>query len=204
MTGTSSILHAPPLADVAALTTAAADHEAQTLAARIAAGDEAAFRTLYDNYAPRIRRLALTLARGDAALADEVAQQTLLTAAAKLRRVDGEAHLWNWLARVARQHLGKVWRRQRREGVPLPLEAGGEIAAEAAGDRTLERALDAVLQALPDDERHLLRRFYEDRSSQQTIAAELATTPKAVANRLDRLRVKLRARVLERLRHEEG
>ena len=128
----------------------------------------------------------------------------MLTAAAKLRSVDGAAHLWNWLARVARQHLGKAWRRQRREGVPLPLEAGGEIAAEAASDRTLEHALDAALRTLADDERHLLRRFYEDRSSQQAIAAELATTPKAVANRLDRLRAKLRTRVLERLRHEEG
>lgn len=176
---------------------------AQRVSAGVAAGDEPAFRELYDAYAPRLRRFVLALGRGDGTLADEIVQQVLLTAARKLRCVESEAHLWNWLARVARQHLGKIWRKQRREGTPLPLEAGTELAAEAAVDRRLEQALAAAMLGLDDDERFLLRRFYEERVSQQDLAAELGTTAKGIANRLDRLRTKLRARTTERLRHEE-
>ena len=52
--------------------------DARALSARIAAGDEAAFRTLYDAYAGRVRRFVLALARGDEAVADEVVQQPVV------------------------------------------------------------------------------------------------------------------------------
>lgn len=177
---------------------------ARALSARIAAGDEAAFRGLYDGYAGRVRRFVLTLARGDEAVADEVVQQTFLTAASSLRTVADEAHLWNWLARVARQHLGKVWRKRRREGSPLPLEAGPELAAEAGAERVMEQALERARVTLPAEEQALLRMFYDDRCAQRDIATRLGLTPKAVANRLERIREKLRRRIAEELDRENA
>jgi RNA polymerase sigma-70 factor (ECF subfamily) len=180
----------------------AADAAAQLLSSRIAAGDEAAMQELYDDYAPRLRRFVLALSRGDETLADEIAQAAMLTAAGKLRRVESEAHLWNWLARVARQHLGKAWRKQRRDQSLLPLDGRTEIAAEAAAERKLETALERAMKTLEADEQTLLHLFYEDRMSQQDIASHLGTTAKAVAGRLDRLREKLRKKISEGLRDE--
>lgn len=177
---------------------------ARALSARIAAGDAAAFQQLYDAYAARIRRFVLALARGDEAIADDVLQQTFLTAASRLRAVEDEAHLWNWLARVARQHLGKVWRKRRREGVPLPLEAGTELAAEVSAERVMELALERARASLPTDEQALLRMFYDERCSQRDMAGQLGTTPKAVANRLDRVREKLRRIIAEELHRENA
>jgi DNA-directed RNA polymerase specialized sigma24 family protein len=87
-----------------------ADDGARRLATALARGDEAAFRQLYDRYQPRLFRLALVLGRGDELLAQDTVQSVFVTAAAKLRRVDSEEHLWNWLARVARQQLARTRR----------------------------------------------------------------------------------------------
>ena len=92
-----------------------ADAEARRLAGAVARGDEAAFRELYDRYHGRLFRLALVLGRGDELLAHDTVQSAFITAAAKLRHAESEPHLWNWLARVARQHLAKAWRRRGRE-----------------------------------------------------------------------------------------
>ncbi len=176
---------------------------ARELSARVGAGDEAAFRELYDDYAPRIRRFVLALSRGNETHADEITQQTFLTAARKLRAVESEAHLWNWLARVARQHLGKAWRRQNREGEIQPLGDEAEIADEPATERKLETALEIAMRSLVPDEQNLIRLFYDQRLSQQEMAARLDTTPKAIANRLDRIREKLRKKITEGLRDEK-
>src|SRR4051812_14639172 len=93
----------------------AADAEARSLAAAIGSGDEKAFRALYDRYHQRLFRLALVLGRGDETLAQDVVQAVFLTTAKKLRSAEGEAHLWNWLARVARQHCAKAWRDRQRD-----------------------------------------------------------------------------------------
>lgn len=176
--------------------------DAQALSARVAAGDDAAFRCLYDDYAPRLRRFVLALGRGDESLADEIVQQTFLTAAGKLRAVESEAHLWNWLARVARQHLVKAWRRRSRAGTLLPLDGATEPVAEAAVERTLEAALHTAMQTLAQEERELLHLFYDERLGQQEIAQRIGATAKAVAHRLDRLRDRLRHEISEALRHE--
>ena len=168
------------------------DAEARRISAAVARGDEAAFRELYDRYHGRLFRLAVVLGRGDEALAQEVAQATMLTAAAKLRAVEGEAHLWNWLARVARQKLGKARREGNPESVPVDLEALPEAAGRSESEAAREEKLDAALRALDGDERRIVEWFYFEGRSQKEIAEELATTPKAVAGRLERARNKLR------------
>src|SRR5580658_1714521 len=98
-----------------------ADGRACRLAAGVARGDEIAFGELYDRYHKRLFRFALALGKGDETLAHETVQSAFLTAAAKLRSVQGEEHLWNWLANVARQHLGKSWRRRQRDAVVVSM-----------------------------------------------------------------------------------
>jgi RNA polymerase sigma-70 factor, ECF subfamily len=179
-----------------------ADADARRLAAAVARGDETAFRQLYDRYQPRLFRLALVLGRGDESLAQDTVQSVFVTAAAKLRRVDGEEHLWNWLARVARQQLAKAWRQRQRDPAVVGMADLPEFPDTMASDSVLEENLDAALLAMDAEERQLIEWFYFDRLSHQEIAGQLNATSKAVSSRLERARAKLRSLITRRLSHE--
>lgn len=179
-----------------------ADEEARSLAAAVGRGEEAAFRQLYDRYQQRLFRFVLVLAHGDEALADDALQATWVTVARKLRRVQNAGHLWNWMAQVARQHLAKAWRQQRRDAPLVPLAQMPEMAGEASSERVLEEHLDAALGALDAEERVVLELFYFEGLSHKEIATQLNLTPKAVSSRLERARARLRALLTRRLSHE--
>ena len=179
-----------------------ADAEARHLVVAVARGDEAAFRQLYDRYQPRLFRLALVLGRGDEPLAQDTVQSVFMTAAAKLRRVDGEEHLWNWLARIARQQLAKAWRQRQKNPAVVGLADLPEYPDAVKPDSVLEENLDAALLAMDAEERQLIEWFYFDRLSHQEIAGQLNATPKAVSSRLERARAKLRSLITRRLSHE--
>ncbi len=178
------------------------DADARRLAASVARGDEAAFRQLYDRYQPRLFRLALVLGRGDESLAQDTVQSVFVTAAAKLRRVDSEEHLWNWLARVARQQLAKAGRQRQRDSAVVGMADLPEPPDAVKPDSVLEESLDAALLAMDAEERQLIELFYFDRLSHQEIAGQLNATSKAVSGRLERARAKLRSLMTRRLSHE--
>jgi RNA polymerase sigma-70 factor (ECF subfamily) len=179
-----------------------ADAEACRLTAAVARGDEAAFRQLYDSYHQRLFRLALVLGRGNDLLASETVQSVFVTAAAKLRPVKSEEHLWNWLARVARQHIAKSWRQRQRDSAMVAVAELPECSEDGQSDSVLEESLDAALLAMDVDERQMIEWFYLDGLSHKEIAERLLTTPKAVSGRLERARSKLRSLVAKKLSHE--
>lgn len=184
-------------------TASATDAEARRVATAIGRGDEAAFRALYERYHQRLFRFALVLGRGDESLAHEIVQSVFVIAAKKLRRADGEAHLWNWLARVARQQLAKKWRTHLRDAAIISVEELPENYPAAADvDSVLEEILDAALNAMEAEERQLIEAFYFDNLSQKELAERLGTTPKAVSSRLERAREKLRAAIKRKLSYE--
>lgn len=152
-TGTVGESALPAAADVA-------DAEARRLARAVARGDEAAFRQLYEQYQPRLFRMAVVLGRGDEAIAQEAVQATWLTVAARLKTVAGADHLWNWLARVARQHLAKAWRQRERAPIPLSLAEVPEPTAAIPPDAVLEGHLDAALLTLDAEDRQVIGWFY--------------------------------------------
>jgi RNA polymerase sigma-70 factor, ECF subfamily len=174
-------------------TVCAADTEARQWVAAIARGDDAAFERLYERYHRRLLRLALMLGRGDDSLAQEAVQATFIVAAGKLRRVDGEEHLWNWLAQVARQQIARALRQRKRDDAVVSAEELSGLAMTRESDRQLEEILDAALGSLDPEERQIIERFYFDQLSQKEMAEQLNTTPKAVSSRLERARARLRS-----------
>jgi RNA polymerase sigma-70 factor, ECF subfamily len=103
-------------------------------------GDPAAFGELVRRHEHRIRSLLRRLSGGDAARADDLAQDTFVLAFRRLASFRGESALATWLARIAvRQHLSDQ-RRSRPE-----LVASAERAAPptlALAERVgLERGL---------------------------------------------------------------
>src|SRR5262245_6478145 len=129
-----------------------ADAEARRLAHAVSRGEEDAFRELYDRYQERLFRFAFVLSHGDESLADETVQATFVTAAAKLRDVESEDHLWNWLARVARQQLGKTRRQKQRDPTVISVVHLPEFADVHASESVVEEKLDAALLTLPAEE----------------------------------------------------
>lgn len=168
------------------------DADACRIATGVGRGDEKAFRELYDLYQRRLLRFSLLLLRGDELQARETIQTVFLTAASRLRRVESEAHLWNWLARIARQHIGKAWRQQARDSGAISVADLPEPPAPPAPDTELEQRLDAALLQMESDDRTLLEWFYFDDLSHKEIARRLSVTPKAVSSRLERARARLR------------
>jgi RNA polymerase sigma-70 factor (ECF subfamily) len=180
----------------------AADAGARQLVAAIARGDDAAFAWLYERYHGRLLRLALMLGRGDESLAHDAVQGTFIVAAKKLRRIEGEEHLWNWLAQVARQQFARACRQRNRNTTMAGAAELFELTAAAQSDTRLEEILDAALLSLDIAERQIIERFYFDRSSQKEIAEQLTITPKAVSSRLERARAKLRLFISKKLSDE--
>jgi RNA polymerase sigma factor (sigma-70 family) len=180
----------------------AADAEARRVVATMARGDEAAFAQLYERYHRRLLRLALTLGRGDEALAQDAVQAAFIAAAKKLRRIEGEVHLWNWLAQVARQQIARAYRQRSRNAAVSGTEELCERAAAVESDTRLEEILDAALLGMDPEERQLIERFYFDRLSHKEIADQLNVTPKAVSSRLERARARLRLLITKTLSHE--
>ena len=179
-----------------------ADADARHLAAAVARGDETAFREFYERYHQRLFRFALVLGRGDETLAHDAVQSAFVTAAKKLRGVESEEHLWNWLARVARQHLAKAWRQRQRDSAVVGMAEPPDFSVNAEPDLFLEESLDAALLAMDADERGLVEWFYFDKLTHKEIAGRLDATPKSVSSRLERARAKLRAGMARILSHE--
>ena len=178
------------------------DAEARQLVAAMARGDEEAFRKLYERHQRRLFRFALVLGRGEETLAHDAVQTAFVTAAKKLRNVQNEEHLWNWLARVARQHLAKVWRQRQRNSTVIGMADLPECIDGGEPDSVLEECLDAAILMMDARERELVEWFYFDRLSHKEIAERLGATPKSVSSRLQRARAKLRAAIARRLSHE--
>src|SRR5947199_4173921 len=118
------------------------------LIARVAAGDAAAERELYETYVDRIYRLAFRLA-GDDELAQDFTQATFIRAFEKIGSFRGESSLSTWLhsigVSVTLNGLRKTKRQRNREA---PMEEGITV-----GSRSEEHTSE--LQSL----RHLVCRL---------------------------------------------
>jgi len=178
------------------------------LTREMAAGDEAAYRAFYELYFERLSRYLLVVARGDEEAAREALQGALVRVVRHIKVFTDEAAFWSWLTVLARSAFSDQSRRRRRYLSFLQrftLRAPEPAAPEESGteERLLE-LLGSALADLPSEERDLLQRKYFARQSVADIAASLQTSEKAVESRLVRLRRKLKAALLERLKNERA
>ncbi len=166
------------------------------LAARVVADDDRhAFATLVRRHQPAVRTVLRRLCAGDAALADDLSQETFVRAWRGLRGWRGGARLSTWLHRIA----VNAWLSQaRRLPAPDPGEPGTQPPADGAVDarRDLERAF-AVLR--PEERVALALAYAQDLTHEE--AAEAAGWPVGtLKSHLLRGKEKLRRRLVP----EEG
>ena len=116
------------------------ESDAELVARVVADDDRRAFAELVRRHQSAVRGLLRRLSGGDAALADDLAQETFLRAYRGLAGYRGGARLSTWLYRIA----WNLWASQARRN-PDPAPPAPEpprSAADAAIDRhDLERAL---------------------------------------------------------------
>ncbi len=111
---------------------------------RARAGDREAFRELVEGHSRDLFRLAFRIT-GEEASAEDVVQETFLSAYKSLARFDGRSRFGTWLHRIAVNHAVEVLRRRRRITRPLPLPAGfeaGEGEPAAPEPRSFEPGPD--------------------------------------------------------------
>jgi len=142
------------------------------LVARVLAGDDRrAFAELVGRHQSAVRGLLRRLTAGDAALADDLAQQVFVTAWRKLGSWRGGARLSTWLHRIA----WNAWASQARRAPPV--EPPSPEPARSTEDAVLDhRDLARALGQLRPEERAALAVTYGQELTHEE-AAELLGCP---------------------------
>ena len=182
-------------------------HPDWTLSRRMLAGDEPAFRELFEQFFPRLYRFALARLDGDREQAREVVQLTFCKAFEGLDSYRGESSLYGWFCQICRnaiidrgrdrQHeLGYFSLPEEDETLEAILDTLHAPAADEPESRLwraeLVRLIQTALDCLPDHYGDVLEWKYVDGLSVKEIGDRLAIGTKAAESCLTRARVAFR------------
>jgi RNA polymerase sigma factor (sigma-70 family) len=171
-----------PMSDAAALTRA------------VQRGDAQAFEQFYERYCDRLHRLIFGFTRGNETAARDILQTLMIRLTRKLPVLDAESELWSWLARAARNATVDHYRRIARSPLTFCGEVDQDLETPApfADEEPRLDWLDRAIAQLDPESQWLLRQFYFEKRSHQSLADELGKSAKAVESRLARIRGQLR------------
>lgn len=187
-------------------------HVDKALAKKILRGDEAAFRSLFDHYFPRLYRFAMARLDGDRDAASDIVQQTFCKAIENLEHYRGEAALYTWFCQICRNVIVDYCRaNNRRKERYVLYEDHGNIRAildalvapvteqpeMKAWQRDVRRLVQATVDALPPRYGDVLEWKYVEGYSVKEIAERLQISAKAVESTLTRARVAFRDAIVE-------
>lgn len=156
----------------------------------VLSGDEQAWQTWYDESFAGLYAYVSWRCAGLRDLADEVVQESWLTAVRRIRSFDPEQGSFaNWLRGIAAHVLRNHW---RRRGRPVQSLNGDCLAADPLAtvfdQREQSERIGRALSALTDRYEAVLRAKYLDEQSVSQIAAAGNETPKAIESLLTRAR----------------
>ncbi len=150
----------------------------------VLAGEEFAWRTLYDESFAGLYAYVSWRCGGLRDRADEATQETWLTAIRRIRSFDPTAGSFlAWLRGIATNVLRNQFRREKRRMKPLDAEPLAIAEIQERGERVAE-----ALATLPSHYEAVLRMKYVEGQSVVSIAAERGETSKAVESLLSRAR----------------
>jgi RNA polymerase sigma-70 factor (ECF subfamily) len=158
----------------------------------VLSGDMAAWRAWYAQHFGQLADYARWRCGGLADVADDVIQETWLTAVRRLRTFDPEKGPFAaWLRGIAANAAHNCLRARCRERKrQRPLHSGEDLPAATADPLAVEKAerVALALGALPDHYEAVLRAKYLDQLTVEQIATQSNTSPKAVESLLTRAR----------------
>jgi RNA polymerase sigma-70 factor (ECF subfamily) len=166
------------------------------LMARVARGDELAYRQLSRRHLPAMLGLARRIL-GNAADAEDVAQEAMLRVWTHAPRWQPLAAFRTWLTRV----VVNLCLDRKRRAQWVALEAAGEIVDPAPGvtekaeHDEREQLLAAAIAELPARQRSAIMLTYSEGMSNAQVAEILDTSVSAIETLLVRGKQNLRARL---------
>lgn len=183
---------------------------------RILAGDRGAAEQLFRGHLEGLYEFAHYRLGGDRALAEDVVQETFVTAFERLDSYDGRASLHAWLCGIVRNKV-RARRRMRRgrslddllvEVDPDIDRILAEVSREPLPDWVLEQAetrelVGATLSSLPPEYREALVGKYVEELSTAEVGLRLGKGTKAAESTLTRARLAF-ARIFELLARRRG
>ena len=161
-------------------------HE-RDLLAMVARRDESSFQLLYEEFAERVFRYALTLLR-DQHLAEEVVQETMTTVWSKAGTYSGRARVSTWIFGIARHKAYDILRSEKKGARATEVTALMDDPAPAIERQ--ERVLSAV-NGLPSDQREIVFLTFYENLPYKTIAHLLEIPEGTVKSRMYHAKKKL-------------
>jgi RNA polymerase sigma-70 factor, ECF subfamily len=180
------------------------DDSDEALMARVARGDEPAYRTLTRRHLPAMLGLARRIL-GNAADAEDVAQEAMLRVWTHAPRWQPLAAFRTWLTRV----VVNLCLDRKRRAPWVALETAGEIvdptpgATEKAEHNERDRLVAAAIAELPARQRTAILLTYSEGMSNAQAAEILDTSVSAVETLLVRGKKSLRARLTNLIDEDE-
>lgn len=164
--------------------------------------DPEQFRAFYAAVLPHVYGYFLSRCGAQAAVAEDLTQETFLAAVAQLRRGARVQTPRAWIFGIARHKLLDHLRQQKRQGwsvISLEDEQAdddGSFSLSDQDERTRDRAI-AALAAVPMVQREALILHYLDGHPVQEVARHLSRSVHATESLLARGRVSFRTRFQE-------
>lgn len=157
------------------------------------------WESVYHEAAPQLYRFFFAYTRGDVALAEDLVQETFVSAISSHHRFNPKrAGFRTWLWTIARRRLSDALRQRSRGGPIVPFEQiehalAHVIDSNPLADEMLSRQetglrIGGVLNSLSEAHQSLLRQKYFDDRSVREIAEAMGKTEKAVESLLTRAR----------------
>jgi RNA polymerase sigma-70 factor (ECF subfamily) len=175
-----------------------APSDAELILAVVERDDRRAYTALVERHQGQVRSVLRRLTKGDAALADDLAQETFVLAWRNLRRFRFESRFSTWLYRIA----FNAWQSEARRKRELLLDdaAGEDSTANACEmpDIVARVDLERAMATLSDGERAAIAACYYADLSHEEAAAALGMPLGTVKTHVLRAKAKLRARLAPR------
>lgn len=170
----------------------------QLVAQVLGTQDQTAFAELVGRHQSRVRNWLRQLAR-DRARADDLAQETFITAWQKLGSFSGQGKFSSWLMKIAYNEFlqsRREDRRERRLAEAVAAETPGEPAEDPTVSELAATDLERMLAALSDAERQAMVLCYAYGLSHSE-ASEITGMPiGTIKSHINRGKERIRARFL--------
>lgn len=190
------------------------------LVQRSAAGDQHAYALLVGKYQRRIERLLSRVVR-DVDLVPDLAQETFLRAWRALPKFRGESQFYTWLYRIAINTAHRAMARQQRDPVLTesalqprdsdedetflrrPEPSSGETPETLLAAQEIADAVNAAMQALPEELRQAITLREIEGMSYEDIATAMQCPIGTVRSRIFRAREAIASRIRPLLSHRQ-
>ena len=170
-----------------------------TLIHRAQDGDEGAFAALMRAYHTYVYAIIIGIVKNSHD-AEEVVQDTFLSAYRGLTQLEDSAKFKSWLAEIARNRARNWLRKQRGNTVSIDEVSEHLLQTEDSPDERLARLeqrelIRRIMETLPQKDREIARAFYLEGASYNELTSTHGLSDKAISFRLSRAKRQLSKRL---------